>query len=229
MVCAAEKCRLVSNEMAYSLFLYKHVTCDLNIDVYKEYRETFVDEPFIIEFHCRDSSLYDLLPHLNVSSYESVEEIIAINCQLPEQYSTLEEKLPKLVRLILEDTFLAETLFDRETKIEKIVANYICDLEVKNFHFFRMPKLKKIDLRWSNPALVLKNYAFADIPHLTHVTIKSCNVKMLPDTLFRNSTNVQHIDFSNNGIENVPNTLFTNLTNLQIIDFSNNKIASIDL
>ena len=232
VVCAEEKCRLVSNLYDYLDFTRKQFQCDQKREVNLDYHETIDDEPYSISFRCGypASSMYDLLPFFNVSDLEPVEELIVSYCQLPKLYSTLEEKFPNVFRLILEHTRSLENFFDKETNIEEIKVNGENVMKMENFPFLKMPKLRKIDLHWcGSPILVLKNDEFADIPHLTHVTIWSCRVGILPDTLFRNSTNIQHIDFSYNAIKHVPNTLFTNLSKLQTIGLSNNQITSIDL
>ena len=232
VVCAEDKCHKIPHESQDSVKVHQKLKCVPDINVELDYCNPSVDDTYSISFECenRASSFHDLLLFFNVSDLEAVKELRVINCALPEQYSMLEVKLQKMVRLNLEETSLSKTFFDEETEIEEIRIYHGNVMNMENFPFFKMPKLKKIDfLSSGSPALVLKEDALADIPHLTHVTMKSCNIQMLPDTLFRNSSNVQHIDFNSNAIENVPNTLFTNLTNLQTLKFKNNNIASIDL
>ena len=174
------------------------------------------------------SSFYNLLPFLNVSNFESVKELRVENCKLPELYSMLQVKFTNLRFLELRRTSLTKKFFNNETKLEEISLRH-AKIEMENLSFFRMPELKKIFLSWSGSSLVLKKDALAYMPQLKIVAIQRCNINLLPETLFTNSTNVQHIDFWYNDITHVPNTLFTNLTKLQTINLNHNKIASIDL
>ena len=232
VVCAEDKCHKIPHESQDSVKVHQNLKCDHDINVELEYRNISVDKPYSISFKCenRSSSFHDLLPFFNVSDLEAVERLDIAKCQLPQQYSMLESKFPKVVRLNLVNIRLTRHFFHKRTRIEEIEVSNVIVMNMDNLPLLKMPKLRKIDLHWcGSPILVLKKDALADIPHLTHVTIMYSKIKMLPDTLFRNSTNIQHIDFSYNAIEHVPNTLFTNLTKLQTIDFSNNIIASIDL
>ena len=232
MVCAKEICHLVDQKLQNSGKIHKKMKCALDIIVDLEYR---VDKPDQIHFYCYKpaSNFYNLLPLINEifrQNLELVNSLLVTNCELPEHYSMLEVKFPNVFRLILMNIRLTKKFFDMESKIEEIEVDYVNDMEMENFPFFKMPKLRKIDFRLSGlHPLVLKKDALIDNRHLTDVRIRSSNIKMLPDNLFRYSTNVQHIDFYNNEIKHVPNTLFTNLTSLQTIKFRSNMIESIDL
>ena len=148
-----------------------------------------------------------------------MEKLNVTNCGLPQLYSMLQMKFSKVFHLNLVNTNFTKKFFDKETKIEEIVVDYVIDMEMEDLPFQKIPRLRKIDLSWSgSSSFVLKKDALADIPHSTHLTIRSSNIEMLPDTLFKNSTNVQHVDFNHNGIKHVPSAIFKNLNKLQTIN-----------
>ena len=235
VVCAEEKCHLVHHETQdYFEEAQKMITCDVDIHFNLEYHQKPYNEPYKMDVVCDDpaSRFYNLLPFLNVSNFESVEELWVTNCELPELYSMLQENFPKLRCLDLVEISLPKKFFNIETKLEEISVSEVKEIEIENLSLFRMPELKKIALTGIENnlfPLVLKKDALADMPHLTHVLVYRCSIKMLPETLFTNSTNIRQIDFFNNDITHIPNTLFTNFTELQTIDIRGNKITSIDL
>ena len=242
VVCAEEKCRVHLLELWDDGQAQKKVRCDHDVDVYFDYLKISDDKPFRIHIYCEnlDSSFYNLMPLLNVSDLESVEELSVLKCGLPELYSLLQIKLPRVFKLKLLDVRLTQKFFDKETKIEEIEVDYGGVIEIKYFSFIRMPKLRKLYVSSAATyrvngktirmhGVVLKEDELADNPRLTHVIIPRSNIEHLPKTLFGSSTKVQEINFNHNKIKHVSKNLFKKLTKLRVINFRWNQISSIDL
>ena len=87
--------------------------------------------------------------------------------------------------------------------------------------------VKKINIK-TNALTELKAYEVANLPQLTHLILKMCNISTIHKDAFRNATKLQEINLSKNIIKSLPVGLFVDQTHcLKNLHLECNKIATI--
>ncbi|GBM46568.1 Leucine-rich repeat-containing protein 15 [Araneus ventricosus] len=103
-------------------------------------------------------------------------------------------------------------------------------LEVNNLTSIDNAFQKDIDIEFlhlsANPLKEISSSAFnANVKHLRALTLRKCELKFLPPSVFRHLTKLKLLDLSNNLIESLPVEIFDGLHRLLHVNLKENRLS----